>query len=797
MQMLKKGLKIILALMILLLIAMFLYLQNLKPTYKGDIKINTIHEPVDVYFDDIGVPHIYAKNQEDAYVALGYVHAQDRLWQMELIRRISAGRLSEILGKDFIKTDKFFLGLGIDDAAQKSIQNLDLTSNYSKLALAYLKGINQYINTGSTPIEFTLLGLKKENYTLKDMYNVMGYMSFSFASAHKTDPLLSNMKKKLDPKYLEELEIEIDPNSTLIPNNNSELKIESNFVSSVNTIMDNLPVPPFVGSNSWVLGPQKTETGKVIFANDPHIAFSQPSVWYQSHIVCPDFEIYGFNLALSPFSLLGHTRNHAYGLTMLKNDDIDFYEEVENPEHVNEYLTEDGYLAYKIIKKTIKIKNSPSETFFIKVGKHGPIMNDFVDLIESENPVAMDWIYTKFDNKMLEIFYTLSHATTIDEFKLGVSKIHAPGLNVMYGDSENNIAWFAAGKLYTRTNNANSKFILDGSNGEDDDLTYIDFKDNPKAINPSWGYVYSANNQPEKVLNNYYPGYYSTEDRAKRIDDVLSSDNNFSVDEMKELINDVISSVIPDLIPIIVDNIATNNLSVNEKAAIILLRGWDGGFEVDQVAPTIFTKFKYQFLKNTFEDELGEKGFQQFLGTGLLKRQFARQILFDDSVWNDDINTHDIKENKINVITKSFKETIYFLENQQGELINEWVWGNVHTIEHKHTFSKKLPSILKKHFNVGPYGINGSEGVLNNLFFKYTEDGTYEVTNGPSTRRVIDFSDIENSYAILPTGQSGNFLSKHYKDQTQKYIDGEFVLMLMNKDSIQKSIDKLLFIPKK
>lgn len=778
--MIKKILKYLLAFIVLLLIVSWVFIQKNKPVYNGNIQLNNLKEEVNVYFDDIGVPHIYAKNQRDAYVALGYVHAQDRLWQMELIRRISAGRLSEIFGKDMLETDKLFRGIGIEKADVKTIKKLDTTSQSFILTKAYLDGINQFIEKGSTPIEFRLIGIEKEKYTIKDIFNVFGYMSFGFAQAHKTDPFLTNLKDKLGEVYMKDLAIDIDSRSTIIENKRSKRSIASNITASVSKIMDNSLISPFIGSNSWVVGAKKTKNKKVIFANDPHIGFSQPAVWYQSHIVTPDFEIYGFNLALTPFPLLGHNHDFAYGMTMFENDDIDFYEEADTQ-------------TYEIRKETIKVKDAEDVTFEVKVGKHGPIMNDFIEMIDSDKNIAMDWIYTKLENEMLEASYEISHAKSLSEFKKGASKIVAPGLNLMYGDVKDNIAWFASAKLYNRKNKANTKFILDGSNEENDQLEYLDFSQNPQAINPSWNYVYSANNQPGSIEGGLYPGYYLSEDRAKRIVDLLKPKNDFTRKDMETMINDVQSSVIPELIPIIIKDISKVNLSDNEKKAIQILEKWKGDFKGDEVAPTIYTKFLWLFIENTFVDELGEEGLEQFLHTHIYKRQIAKQIKSGKSVWWDDIRTKNIKEDRHEIFTKSFHETLSSLEEQFGDDIEDWTWNKAITVTHKHVFDKV--DALRGFFNVGPFVTDGTNEVLNNQGFKINKSGLYEVGHGPSTRRIVDFSDVENSIAIIPTGQSGNVFSKHYKDQAQKYLKGEFVKMMLNKEEIKKSEDKLVLKP--
>ena len=294
MRVFKKILLGILVLLVLAAILGFMYINSLKPQYSGNLELKDLQSEVSTYFDDYGIPHIYAQNEEDAFTTLGYLHAQDRLWQMELIKRIAPGRLSEILGKDLLPTDKFFATLGIEEATEKAINKIDTNSKSYKLAIAYINGVNQFIDEGATPIEFTLVGVKKEHFQLKDMYNTFGYMAFSFAMAQKTDPLLSSLQNKLGEDYLKALNIDINPNTLFIKNAKGDIENYQKMVSNINHIMNTSPIPPFIGSNSWVIGGEKTESGKVIFANDPHIGFSQPSIWFEAHLVTPDHEIYGY-----------------------------------------------------------------------------------------------------------------------------------------------------------------------------------------------------------------------------------------------------------------------------------------------------------------------------------------------------------------------------------------------------------------------------------------------------------------------------------------------------------------------
>lgn len=793
MRTLKKLLKYFLILIVLIAIGTYFFLQSLKPTYDGKLKLASLSDKVEVYYDDYGIPHIYAQNELDARRALGYVHAQDRLWQMEVIRRLAAGRLSELFGEKLIRTDKFFSGLGIEEASVKTISELDKDSESYRQTMAYLDGINQFIKNGPKPIEFYLLGLDKEEYTINDVYNVFGYMAFSFAIAHKTDPLLTEIKEKLGDDYLKELNIPITKNTTLIKNEINPI-LEKGLAKAVNDIYENLPVSSFIGSNSWVIGAGKTKKGKVILANDPHIGFGQPSVWYQSHIKTPDYEMYGYNLALTPFPLLAHNRQYAFGVTMFENDDVDFYFEENNPQNENEYKAPNGFEIYKIIDKEIKVKDAESIKYQIKVSKHGPIMNGIIEHITDERPIAMDWVYTKEPNNMLAASYGMSHAESPHDFKESIALIHAPGLNIMYGDANDNIAWFAAAKLYKLRDSIDSKTILNGASGLDEKIDYLDFSKNPQAINPTSNYVYSANNQPDSIDGRLYPGYYLPEDRAKRIVQLLEAKNDFTKEDVMAMINDVTSSVTPSIIENALESVKADNFTDKEKKAIQTLQNWDGNYHLESVAPTIYNRFLYEFLVNTFKDEMGGS-FDQFINTRLRKQIHAVQMAKDSSVWWDDINTKNKIETKQDIITESLKNAISFLENQLGNSIEQWTWNKVHTLEHKHPMGEV--ALLKKYFNVGPFEINGGSEVINNLGFKLDSTGHYQVTSGPSTRRVIDFSNVEGSVSILPTGQSGNVLSTHYKDQAEKFTNGEFVPMLINERVIKGFERKLVLTPEK
>ncbi|WP_343486166.1 penicillin acylase family protein [Allomuricauda sp. d1] len=799
MKKLKKVLWVILGLVALLIFSFFIFLNTLTPTYEGEKELKSLSTDVEVYFDTYGIPHIYGQNESDTFRALGYVHAQDRLWQMELLRRIAKGRLSEVFGEKLIKTDKFFLALGIDENTQKVLKGLDKNSEAVVLAEAYLDGINQFIEDGPTPVEFYLTGLDKESFTLEDVYNTVGYMAFSFAMAHKTDPLLTNLKNQWGEAYMNDLAIASDTSTVWIRNHNPKKldSVASTITALTTEALEHLPVPQFEGSNSWVIAPEKTKNGKVILANDPHIGFAQPSVWYEAHVSTPTYEKYGYHLAGVPFPLLGHDRKLAYGLTMFQNDDMNFYYEEPHPSDSTKYKTEKGWADYEYVNKTINVKDGETVQFTYKKTRHGPILNGIADQVTAGQPVAMSWVYTSFDDhEVLQALYGLSHATNITEFQDALPKIHAPGLNVMYGDAEGNVAWWASAKLYKMPDSLSTKFFLNGASGEQEPLRYLDFSENPQAINPPWGYVYSANNQPDSIAGMLYPGYYLPENRARRIVNLLEAKNDWDLASTKEMVLDVTSTVNTVILAELLKSMQVQDIKEEQVKLLDILQKWEGDYPLNSIAGTFYHRCEYFVLKNTFEDEMGAEQFKQFLSTHLVKRHIAKGAMMEEGYWWDDATTEDIKETRYDIVLKSFLQAYQSLEKDFGPKVSDWQWHKVHTLEHKHPIGEVAS--LRKYFNVGPFSVHGSREVINNMAFPYDSTLHYRVSSGPSTRRIIDFSDIENSMGILPTGQSGNPLSKHYKDQAEMYIKGEFRTMMMNEKEIKEaSEDIFIFKPKK
>ncbi len=800
MKLLKRIALGLLFLLTIFFIAAYLFLQSKKPTLEGSLTLEGIEKEVDVFFDEFGIPHIYAESEADAHFAMGYVHAQDRLFQMEILRRLGKGQLAEILGTDLAKTDRFFRTIGVWESAKEAadffMERPD-DDPIRRAAEAYYKGVNSFIEQGPTPIEFHILGIEKQAFTLEDGYAMFGYMAFSFAQAFRTDPLVTRIYQKYGSAYMNELDVHWHPQAQKIPVFPNSIENEQlGAAFDVNDLLESFPAPPWIGSNGWVLGPSKTKSGKVILSNDTHVGYAQPSVWYETHIEYPGTSFYGIYLCGIPFGIMGNNRHLSWGFTMLENDDIDFYIEKLNPENKNQVWFKDNWEDMEVRAEVIKVKDADDLVFEVKTTRHGPLVNEAIDDISktTSEPVSMWWIYTKFLPRNIENCYQLSKAQSIADIQKPSADYHAPGLNLMYGDKDGNIAWWGIGKLPKRPSHVNSKLFLDGSSGKDEIHGYFDFKDNPHSINPPTGYVYSANNQPDTLAETLHAGYYIPEDRARRIMTLLEEKDDWEIEDVKKMVLDTESPTILENTAEILSLLEPSELTEgNETKAIEILKNWDSSNQLEDIAPTIYSKIIYLLHEKTFLDELGEADFKTFLETHMVKRTYPILLKNDASLWWDDIATENVKETRADIVKKAFRQSISELENQLGEDITQWRWEKVHTLEHSHLLGSV--AALRSWFNVGPFPIAGNTEVINNQMFIQSADGTYEVVGGPAKRRIIDFSDLEHSVSILPTGQSGIVNSPHYDDQAQMFVDGEFRLQKMNREEIEDG-KRLVFKPK-
>lgn len=798
MKIIKRLLLGVLALVVLLVLSVVIYLQTTKPTLSGELTLTGLKEPVEVVYDEYGVPHIYAQNADDAYFALGYVHAQDRLFQMEMLRRAASGRLAEVLGPDLTKVDRLFRTLGINKFADENAERFlsSDTAAYQQAVYAYQKGVNEFVKTGTTPVEFHVMGIPKSEFTPKDIYLAVGFMSFGFAEALQADPVLEKIRTELGSNYLEDLAVQTPADAERIKNFKGEIKgaVGDSIIASIHEALELLPVPLWQGSNGWVVSGERTVSGKPILANDTHIGFGQPAVWYEAHIEYPGFSFYGHHLAGIPFGLLGNNKKIAWGLTMFENDDMDFFRETLNPENPNQVKFKDQWEKLSIRKEIIKVKGEEDVVLEIKTSRHGPIVNGGIENVtESASPIAMWWMLSAEPNYALQAAYLLNRANNFAEAQKAVSLFSAPGLNVMYGDVDGNIAWWAAGKLPIRPAHVVSKFFLDGASGNDEYLGFYPFEKNPQSINPPWGYVYSSNNQPDSVDGVLYPGYYYPKSRAGRVNELLAENKKWTAEDMKKVNLDAVGKPQVE----VAKEISKILQALNEPAFQVLitpLESWNGGNKSTDIAPSIYYNFLSQIIFLSMKDELGDTAFKTLMETSVPKNSYLTLISNDNSPWWDNVKTKEVKETRGDVVKQAANNTLALLKKTSGKKTEEWTWGKIHTLTHNHPLGAVKP--LDKFFNVGPFVVDGGQEVVNNLTFSLDTTGYFPVTVGPALRKITDLSTIESGETVSPTGQSGNVMSRHYDDQAEMFATGKFRPMLMNRSSIeQKNSTKLVLLP--
>lgn len=781
--------------LLLLMAAIFgiYYVQRSAPQTDGSVELPAMASGSEVYFDNFGIPHIYAETAEDAYRSLGYVHAQDRLFQMELVRRVGRGTLSEVLGPDMVQTDAFFRTLGTHrQAAQDAARFERLPDSLRSKVTAYLDGVNAFAEKGPLPIEFTLTQIDPKPFTVEDVYATAAYMAYSFAYALRTDPIVEHITGQLDSAYLAGLDLafaEKDTTRTAVFAQSSAAPQRPGL-----KFLEHLPVPMLQGSNAWAVAPSRSASGKALLANDTHIKYGSPSVWYEAHINYPGTELYGNFMAGIPFPLIGHTRRHAWGVTMFEDDDSDFFIQEWAADDSSETRFGEGQ-SRPVTKhrEVVKVKGQADRVFTVYETEDGPIINDFLPA-EYPAPVAMYWNYTCIDNELFEAFSGMADAADMAEFRKAASKVGSPGLNLTYADAEGNIASWSCSKLLRRPDHLNGKVFARGYAPEDAYLGFHDFDDNPSVVNPESGFIAVANQFHRGEDGIDYSGYYAPNHRYERITEMISGSGPVDVDVMKTWGLDVTSKAQATAGRAMCEAIGDSLESLNawEKALVAEVRDWDGGHERDALAPVIYYKWLFHTVDKTMRDELGDDLFETLLSTHLFTRSYPKLLADAESPWWDDLHT-DERETRADIVLAAFWRTAEELRRDLGPDYESWRWGDVHSIEHGHPLGEV--DALRGFFNVGPFPAPGGTETVNNAGFKFNGSGAYEAHYGPAMRIHIDFADVEAAVSVLPTGNSGNVMSDHYSDQAEMYINGEFRPMLMNRKVVEKEGTRLTILP--
>lgn len=790
---------------ILILIAVFIFgsyymLNQNLPEYSGIEKVNNLKNSVSIYRDNFGIPYVYAESKGDLYFALGYLHAQERLFQMDLNRRAGEGRLSEVLGKKTIPFDKMFRTLELAKIAKKHYDDFD--DETKNILISYANGVNEFIknNGHKFTVEFDILGYKPDLWKPENSVLIAKLMAWELNISWWSDIALTHLIQKLGMAKAKEVLPTFDENGpTIIPDgleNYSNvpldlIDVDKNFRELIGAFGTHL------GSNNWVVNGNKSESGKPIIANDPHLSFSAPGKWYIAVLRSPKLNVEGVTLPGVPGVTIGKNQNISWVLTNVMADDADFYiDKLDSTK--TKYFFNNEWHNLEITLDTIEVKDTSDIIFEIKKDYRGPIISDihpyktmYTNKQQNNADISMRWTALESSTE-IKAFSKINSASNWKDFKNGVKYFGTPGQNFVYADVEGNIGYIAGVKLPKRKNNSPS-FVYDGTTDENDWIGYVPFNKNPMMYNPKQNFIASANNKTVQNYPYHISNLWEPNSRINRIIQFLKSKDKHSEKDFQRYQMDFCSDYSKDIVPYIL-NAFQNYKNSNDtlKTALKILSEWDYKFLAESQNPTIYAVFYQNLLNNIFKDEMGEVLFKEYIFIANIPYRVVRQLLKENSSsWFDNVNTDKI-ENRDDIIRQSFIEALNYLEIRFGNIVN-WQWKKLHYVTFRHFFHGQS-SILDKVFDIGPYKIGGDGTTIFNTEYSFTEP--YRNKLGPSMRYIYDFADPEHFEIILPTGQSGDFYSDHYDDMTEMWLNGKLVNIDTNEDSVKNSnYDLLQLIP--
>ncbi|MDG1261701.1 MAG: penicillin acylase family protein [Flavobacteriales bacterium] len=769
MRFFKRTFLVLTILVILFAVWFNFYAESKVPEYEGTKNMPALSADVSVGFDAVGIPHIVAENKLDAYYSLGYLMASERLFQMEVLRRVGKGELSEILGDKTIGADVFFRSLDLGNHAMSSAQHLIESGNEAAVAEceSFLAGINAFIDEGNPPLEFAI-GIDMSYFELEDIYAIAGYMAYSFSIAAQTDLLATEMSLQHGENWPNEMGLD----SRLMPPFNQSCSQDSLTAFLWPSILEDLGLAEFKGSNAWAVNGFKTKSGKAMMCNDTHIGYNVPQVWYEAAINTEGFNFYGNFIPGIPYALVGHDEVKSWGLTMFENDDIDLYTERLNE---NGLIQMDStYYEPEIHDETIAISGQADTTIQVIRTHNGHLINGAIAEMSDYPVVSLRWEYTQGENNLLNAFRSMNNAENLAEFETALEDIHAPGLNVVYADSADNIGWWACARMPKHPAGVDSKKAIPGYRGANQLTEHYSFDRNPHCVNPPSGIVSTANEQPETTDSLYIPGYYVPPVRAARIRQSLLDANNIDVEFMKNLLLDVVNTddakVATYLNGILSSEAMWSQLSEFEQQCAGLL-SWNGSYDKDAPAPVLYQPLQVRLLHAGLKDEMTDEQFERFRNTHWMRRLLHLSLNDKNHlVW--DIQTTDKTETLDDHLLTVYQSLCADLKTAYGDQPLNWKWGEAHTWHPQHML-KDIP-MLGNWISAEPVPMSGSNETISQSGFTPSEDVHSVGRFGAQMRIIIDFKDINESISVAPTGQSGVWRSPYYLDQFELYANGEF-----------------------
>ncbi len=818
--------------LVLGLIGLFLVRRSF-PKIDGEVRLPGLDAPVEIIRDDFGVPHIYAATTHDLFVAQGYVHAQDRFWQMDFWRHIGQGRLSEMFGSSQIDSDTFLRTLGFTRLSQTEYEALD--DGLQEILEAYAEGVNAYLDerTGSTlSFEYAALVLQSRGYEPEpwepvDTISWARMMAWDLGANMGTEierailagTLPRSRVEELFPAYPSDRPYILPPSSPYASGGPATTDLYANLpvgaladlltsASRRITAIDDLlgETGAEIGSNNWVVAGSKTSTGMPLLANDPHLSIQMPSIWYEVGLHCGSdcpFNVTGFSFAGVPGVVIGHNERIAWGVTNLAADTQDLYIERINPDDPGQYQSNGQWVDLDVRTEVIEIAGTTPKQIEVATTAHGPIISDRYGPLEdfgkeagievpADYAVALRWTALE-PSRLVDAVLSINLAATWDEFRDAVGRWDIAGQNFVYADVDGNIGYQSSGRVPIRSQ-GDGRWPVAGWTDATEWTGFIPFEEMPSVFNPPEGFLHSAN---QHVVDGSYP-YFLAYDlaygyRGDRIVDVLTEADGIDVGFMADLQRDSRNLNAEAVVP------ALLNLETNEPVAgdaQHLLGEWaDLGEEsyqqqADSPGAALYAAVWRNLLRLTFHDEIPERFRPD--GGSRWSEVVVDLLAQPSNAWWD-ISTTSAIEDRDEILEQSLIAAMEELTETLGDDPFEWRWGELHTATFRNaTFGESGIAPLEWLFNRGPYAVDGGRSIVNAT--SWTADDGYEVVALPSMRMVVDLSDFERSRTVHPTGQSGHIFHEHYIDMTEAWIANELHPMHWDRAAVEADAEGTLIL---
>jgi penicillin G amidase len=781
--------------------ALWNYSRQVLPQTDGVVMVKGQATPITadikIERDAHGIPTITAATPNDAMYGLGFVHAQDRLWQLETHRRIGSGRLAEAFGEAALDNDKFLRALGVKRAA--AAQWAAASPEARAALLAYTAGINAYIQTAMKmrPPEFLVLGIQPEPWTPEDSMAWAIMMAWDLGGNWGTELLRMRLSLSMPVNRIDEL---LPP----FPGNSGEPADKALISTDYSALFKGLNVDgklgqqalmhapesgvEGIGSNNWVVHGTHTTTGKPLLANDPHLKLSAPALWYFARMEAPGFKVAGATMPGLPFVVLGQNESVAWGFTNTGPDVQDLYLERIKPDAPDQYQTPDGWAKFTVVNEVIKVKGRPDVTIAARSTRHGPVISDapsYDGLLgphgtPSAKPtytLAMRWTALDPDPSTMDAGLAFARASSVPDFIRSSAAYLAPMQNMVVADKAGHIAVVSAGRVPVRQpdNDLKGQVPSPGWDAKYDWDGFVPADQTPREINPERGFIATAN---QRIHPLSYPHYITNEwavpYRQQRIEQMLNAKPKHSMDDMRSMQSDVVSLATKRLLLFAVKAKSSHPLAA---AAVAQLSAFDGTMAADKAAPLIFYAWVRHLTKGVFADELGPVMWERTVGVRSYRDALEGVLERNDAWWCDDKTTPNVKETCDQQIDKAFTAALDELQAQHGTDVTTWRWDAAHIARSEHRpFSKVKP--LAKLFELrAPVG--GDTYTVNVGRVGLKPDATtgelYLDEHGPSLRAVYDLGEPANSRFMHSTGQSGILFSPLYRSFVQPWAEVDYV----------------------